>query len=576
MIRDCLSAAGITQVVWIDDFFAAPSRDSSADAIHKHAERLKQQNTPSIDLPGFGRVDLTKPKNEIDDAIDELIENLSDQQVVGAEKALAALGGAITLDTAPQPDLTPEDFQNLRTAFGNTLRTFSLGSWTSSGAAEFASAGEDVLFLVDKEFNREPAAIDGARLLADIIGTTKAFCVMLTHTCPEAGQDDVQTGISASHKLPKQRFAVLSKQQGSGITGVEPRFARAFYTVMTHRFTAEIASTISTAIAKSAESTTAELAKQSVFDLDRALFENSNREGVQEFDVVSRIFNIQQRYAIKQTLQQPDLQKQLRAARALRQKTGNLRAQWPHAHPDMSAFRDWRKREIFEDGAGLNALHSPLACGDVFETEGDKSRYVLLAQPCDLVVRHGGSRRTEVALLVLVSEPRDTDREDSESAHRFFHVKGVFGPDGNWRVDFQNHFVVDLLVLDLTVFNPDGAVQLRRNHPDPEILLSAGWQRRLNRAKARIFTEGTPPARSLIGLGRRSNDLEATGDADLVRYPIRRIGRLETATARAILAAWATFNTRAALEHDFAYVEGDPPARAAAPGAAGTTTEPQK
>lgn len=375
MIRECLSAAGITTVVWIDDFFAPASRDSSAAAIHRHAERLKDQNLAAIEMPAFAGVDLTKSKNEIDDSIDEVIEKLSDEQVAEAEKALAASTGTTVTDSIPQPDLTREEFQTLQRALGNVLRTFSLGGWTSSGAAEFASAGDNVLFLIDKEFNREPAGIDGTRLLADIVTGTQAFCVMLTHTCPEAGQDDVRGEISSSPELPKHRFSVLSKQQGSDIAGIEPRLARAFYTVMTHRFTAEIASTISTAIQESAKSTTAELAKQSVFDLDLALFENSNREGALEFDVINRIFNILQRYAVKETLKHPKLQKHLRAARALRQKTGDLRAQWPASRPDMSAFRDWRKKEIFEDGAGLNALHSPLACGDVFETEAEKDAF---------------------------------------------------------------------------------------------------------------------------------------------------------------------------------------------------------
>lgn len=166
----------------------------------------------------------------------------------------------------------------------------------------------------------------------------------------------------------------------------------------------------------------------------------------------------------------------------------------------------------------------------------------------------------EVALLVLISEPSAVAKGESGSPYRFFDVRGVFGPDKNWRVDFQKHIVVDLSVLELAVFNPDGSVRLRRKHPNPEILLSPGWQRRLKRAKTRIFKEGAPPEKPLIGMGKRSDALQAAGDTDLVCYPLHRVGRLEPATARAILAAWATFNTRAALEHDFAHVEAEPPA----------------
>jgi hypothetical protein len=39
--------------------------------------------------------------------------------------------------------------------------------------------------------------------------------------------------------------------------------------------------------------------------------------------------------------------------------------------------------------------------------------------------------------------------------------------------------------------------------------------------------------------------------------PVARVGRFEANTSTAILAAWATFQTRAALEHDFAFMEAD-------------------
>ena len=557
MIKDCLSAAGITTIVWIDDFFASPPRDVLADAVHKHAERLKEKGSSKIDLPAFAKVDLIKSKNEVDDAIDEALETMSDPQVAEAEKALAASSGTAVVDSAPQPDLSQADFQALQKAFGKDLQTFSLGAWTSSGITKFAAADANTLFLVDKEFNREPGAIDGTELLADIVKTTTAFCVMLTHTCTEADQEPRRVSIATTKGLSPHRFCVLSKQQSGG-GAIEPRFERAIYTVMTHRFTGEIANALSSAITSSAEQTSLQLTKQSVFDLDLALFENSHREGVPEFEVLRRIFNIEERYSIYQILQDPHVQNHLRAARAFRQKTGALRANWLAPRADMSAFREWRKREVYEDGLGLNALHSSLNSGDIFETQvGAKDRYIFLAQPCDLMIRDNGRRRAEVGLLVLVIEAPPSATADAGSSNRFFDIKGVFGPDRSWRVDFQSHIVVDLDVLDLTVFNQDGSVQLRNDQPAPTIALPQGWQRRMNRIKPRFFKNASPVVPPPLGLGTDAAALLARIDDGWVRFPLRRIGRLESETAKAILAAWATFHTRAALEHDFAYIKVD-------------------
>src|ERR1039458_6065048 len=98
MIKDCLSAAGITTIVWIDDFFASPPRDVLAEAVHKHAERLKEKGLGKIDVPTFVKVDLTKSKNEIYDAIDEALEDMSDSQVADTERVMAAFSGTTLVD----------------------------------------------------------------------------------------------------------------------------------------------------------------------------------------------------------------------------------------------------------------------------------------------------------------------------------------------------------------------------------------------------------------------------------------------------------------------------------------------
>jgi len=58
-------------------------------------------------------------------------------------------------------------------------------------------------------------------------------------------------------------------------------------------------------------------------------------------------------------------------------------------------------------------------------------------------------------------------------------------------------------------------------------------------------------------MGKHASKLEGVITSNSLYFPLRRIGRLESTTAAAILAAWATFQTRAALDHDFAFVKKD-------------------
>jgi len=552
MITECLTAAGIKTVVWIDDHFGNPSRDELAAAIRGRLQALKKSGKTAVGVGLFANVDLRKGENEVFDAAEELMEPLSDADLAAAEHELAELDQSYKPRSELQADLTDEQFANLQAALGPGLRTFGSGEWTSSGISEFRNASDETLFLIDREFTREPGGISGDDLLSDVVRDTQAYCIMLTHTCTEGQEDQRRVELAQTKQLNPFRFNVISKQQSGDPENIDSRFSRSIYAVMTHRFTGGIARDISDTIKASADSTTLELARQSVFDLDQALFANSNSEGVPEFDVVLRVFHIQERQAISHTLSRPELQNRLRVARRFRQDTAQLRLQWPQPIADMSTFREWRRHEVLEEGAPLNQLHAPLACGDVFESQTEPiRRYIVLAQPCDLMVRSRGERRNEVGLLVQVVETGVITAASSDVG-RFYDIKGVFGSGKMWRVDFQKITVVDTSVMDLAVFNSDGAVQLTRDHPQPLIALPTGWQIRFERIKRRIFPKPTKTNTPTIGMGANIHALTPTTLADAVTYPLRRTGRLETNTATAILAAWATFQTRAALEHDFA------------------------
>ena len=552
MITDCLSAAGIRSVVWIDDHFGNPTRDDLAAAIRARLRALRKagKSTPTVGV--FAAINLRESDVEIEDAADDVIESLSDSELATAERTLAEADRSFELHTALQPDLTSEQFADLEKAFGAGLRTFGSREWTSVGMGEFRAASDETLFLIDREFTREGGGISGDDLLKDVAQTTDAFCIMLTHTCNEGQEDQRRLELADSKKLDAFRFSVVSKQQSGDPENIDWRFSRAIYAVMTHRFTGEIAHGISDAIQITAKSTEVELARQSVFDLDQALFANSNREGAPEFDVVLRVFRIQQRQAMSATLRAPTLQKRLRSARRFRQATVELRRQWPQSVADMSAFREWRRHEVLEDGSPLNELHVPLACGDVFESlEEPVRRYIFLAQPCDLMVREDGERRNEIGLLARVLEA-DVMAAASASGGRFYDIKGVFGADKMWRVDFQKITIADTSVMDLAVFNADGVLRLTRDHPQPLIALPAGWQLRFEKIKRRIFAKAGQPNSLPFGMGSNIHSLKPKSEADLITYPLRRAGRLDTSIATAILAAWASFQTRAALEHDFA------------------------
>ncbi|HLX69414.1 MAG TPA: hypothetical protein VKV04_07290 [Verrucomicrobiae bacterium] len=550
-VSECIKAAGISKIVWIDDKFATPTRNDLEEAILKAVVALKERGDTTAELATFGRVDLTAGRPQVEDASVAICEPLSEANLKEILAALGVATGATELPT--RPDLSDDEFQQLQSALGVGLRKFSLGTWTSAGVTEFRSATEDTLFLIDKEFSREDTGSDGIELLDFLVKNTQGLCILLTHTCGSGDQEQRRMEFAMARGLPPHSFCVVSKQQSVELS-VDDRFAMAICTALTHKFNGGIAHAISKTIQESAVETATALMSQSVSDLERVLFENADKEGVFEYDAVLRIFEIQQRHALNAALAEAGIQRQLQFSRKFRLATEGLGIK--HVPGDMGYFRGIRAREVFFEGTGLNNLHSPLSCGDVFQTStGEK--YVLLAQPCDLMVRKDGERRSDFGLFAMISEPKKPDPGNEEPRsvpdYRYYDLKDMFGNDKKAHVDFQKMFAVNLAVIELAAFNSDGTVQLRRDQPEPSIILSKGWTLAFANAKGRFFPKKNKPSVSRpIGIGSRATNLAATTSVDLIIYPLRRAGRLQPASATALLAAWATFQTRAAFDHNFA------------------------
>ena len=72
---------------------------------------------------------------------------------------------------------------------------------------------------------------------------------------------------------------------------------------------------------------------------------------------------------------------------------------YPPYQPSLEAERLYQ-REVYEDAEYLSRLHTPIELGDLFRKENGSKRFVLVAQPCDLMVRNDGSGRRSPDLSV--------------------------------------------------------------------------------------------------------------------------------------------------------------------------------
>jgi len=113
---------------------------------------------------------------------------------------------------------------------------------------------------------------------------------------------------------------------------------------------------------------------------------------------------------------------------------------------------------------------------------------------------------------------------------------------------------VNLRLLDFSVFSGTGAVRLDVT-VEPPVFLLPGWRKMVERARSRIAAQTQLPAEyAALSLSEVLKQKAASRDGDVVALSYSRVGRLRAPWAVAAYAAFASYQARAAFDHDFAKV----------------------
>jgi hypothetical protein len=139
-------------------------------------------------------------------------------------------------------------------------------------------------------------------------------------------------------------------------------------------------------------------------------------------------------------------------------------------HSELEAFR---KKELWEPDDLVNRGHAALACGDVFEFASDEGvtdtrRFILLVQPCDVMVRSNGTRDADAGFLI----PLKIKGADTGDGGSLKQPSLPFSLDNKeWICDFRSATSVRLATLDLGTLRPDGKVRFDKGQLLPTTLL---------------------------------------------------------------------------------------------------------
>jgi hypothetical protein len=433
------------------------------------------------------------------------------------------------------------------------------------------------LFLFDQELDPEGAGEikKGTEIIAELAAQDEAafgtrwFCGLLSHTVNKGDEVSKWRELcSEEENLELELFMPISKQSLSD--GED--FYGAVYRTVINIYTEKMKGLAKRAFDGALQGALEEFTNIDPVAFEHMIVKSSEVEGVSELETILRLYSIVQRDRVKsELLREENLSRFLDAARTVKKI-----ADVGRALPDAAAksLRRLRSAELYEEGNLINKFRDPLRNGDLFETgaSGSPKHWVLIAQPCDLMVRPDGKRAYSNNFKVAVLAPirRGAPGEAPEVKSNSFALERFdHGGTQHACVNFAEATPVDLNVLDLAVLRTDGKCEISPLEPaNHGKFASLAWDTRA----VRLSDKYKKVAKKIEKERDDHGDVRAkevagyvvppTAPADSFRnygkydqgkfvYKVRRYGRLREPFATSLLAAFGRYLSRDAHEHDF-------------------------
>lgn len=578
-VAELFEHLGIEQVFCIDDVYAQQWKIEDVQAAQL---ALDAQGLLAI-VPEFGK-DVPEDRDVRRQAFLKLWEGMDSPTRQERGKKILALAAAGD-PTTPNDHVVASALQEI--VGTGRLVPLSPAAWEKQEPEVVkAAASHRSLVLFDQDLSDAGGSRTGGMDLVKSLlakdGSGNLLCGLLTHTATIADQQGRWEALSQEPGVDRDRFVVVSKEW----LRVDPfGFARMLKHVALspdcQRLKAKIKAMLASAVNEAAK----RVDGISVFDFEHVVFRGAYVEGMWEPDMVFRLHAIFNRTELrKQSYGDKDLSALLERPR----KVSAILTDSESA-PALSSWR-LQQQELYDSEEHVNKLHLPLEIGDIFQkTDGGSTKsFILIGQPCELMVRSNGKREPDVSDVVLAEVATSEKLEayikllNLRSHAELLQLKlyaellPYFGNDPAIKhfVMFRRTYLVSPCVLDMCVFNADGIAAMAVSTPCPDQLTPA-WSKRFavtqEKVKATVgryakFAEGRSDDKALLAALRHeaikvfppsvSNSslfkatVSLTKDGGSVAFNCKRVGRLCRQRATALALQYAACISRPAFDRE--------------------------
>ncbi len=490
------------------------------------------------------------------------------------------------------------------------FKELSLAEWKDKKENILNEAkNNNTLILFDQDMTQEKGTDDeGVKQIAATLsheGLTGVYCGLLSHTGSIDEEPEKWEQLVSDYGVPKSKFLFIAKSRLNKPLGFARMLKLMTISPDCHSLNVKAKEIYTAALDKAKE----EIDKIGIYDFEHIVFSHSQEEGTWEPDTLFRLYSL---FHKKITIQEARGNIELNTLVNRIRKVSQIPL--PSKAEETPKHNSWRiqKEELYMDADYINGLHLPIELGDIFEftkEDGKTKKYVLLGQPCDLMVRpkkdgNPGGRHHTVNESVIAeinefykNEPENGDTEDDNSGAMEnailaeiaeYDEKKDRNPipkpdpfasqvlsyysdlkDKESYAMFRKTQNIRLSILDLCVFQPDGAAKIEIGKDCHEGVIPS-WQdhykrlqkefkkavnrfKRINEAvENKVKKDDIQHVlNAIIPPSSLTNTFKGKIDGQTVEYPLKRIGRINQTRAVAILSRYAGFLARTAFDRDF-------------------------
>ena len=589
LVRNLLDSVGVTKVYYVDDYLSYDGlqaimkyiEDSSEDALKMH---------PAIP-------ELIIETKSFDPDIREKIQGWW-QSLTNTKRESVAK--ECVPDTLPHPE------GKVQVILGDICVLCSPEQWKdelSKECLEYVKKGEKVLLLFDQKLGGEESTEGegrtGAALAQSFSGLEgvkeNTYCGIFSQSFEIA--DEFKFRNEHRDQLSSWAFPFSKKRLPDN--DEYTLFIEGLNNLFWVGYVDELSDVAQKLIADTSNRMREELGKILPLEFKQVVIDSSKVEGSREVDTLLRLIHIIFSRELHKTLSD-DIGK----VQTFNTNVSNIKSiddvtsksldkELGGQRYDSTVVNRLFLDENFVPGEVVNRLLLPLQNGDVF-CVNDKDYYVLLCQPCNISLRKGGKRSTDIGYFVPLEEIKaeesllkkldavlnKDENERPKAVEKFkekLHEKLQDAAQGySYRVKcsiegkplsamVNRNFVISLSMLDYCTFSEDGQVVVNKDcspylHTNQKLLCENHAQQFSKLLDLDHLVEGLGDECRAVIKHRIENwfyvfltKLGVKSEFENNRYvfPIKRVGHLQDPLASDLLTQLSHYISRAGLPNEF-------------------------